>query len=488
MGEADDMELMYSLIGYPNETEWIEFKTGNNEPNHIGRDISALANSAAYLGRTRAYKLWGVSDDTHTLTGTSFNPYQAKGKGNQDLLIWLRTFLSNHASYEFRLIQHNGLSFVVLEIEPAVGKPVYFDNVAYIREGSSTTRLIAGSTKESKLWMRLQSSDFESKVAERDVTAEEVVEKLDIDTYFSLLDMRVPGNIESILHSLTEQELIAQQDNGRFSILNLGALLIARRLSSFSNLRKRVLRVVSYNGKNLLDIASDVSFDQGYALAIPAAERHIVSLLPSSEYMDGAFRRIRIAYPKRAIRELLSNMLIHQDLSDGTSSPVVSLFQNRIEFSNPGATLIPVARMLNAQPKSRNASLARQLRQMYLCEEQGSGWDIVVAACEQAHMAAPRVESDGQLGTRVTLLAENAYERMRKAERKDAVYWHACLMFAQGESMGNQSLRERFGLDGSRKNLVAISRLIKECCDEGLIKEEDEDAGDRYRRYIPAWA
>ena len=125
---------------------------------------------------------------------------------------------------------------------------------------------------------------------------------------------------------------------------------------------------------------------------------------------------------------------------------------------------------------------------MHLCEEQGSGWDIVVAACEQAHMAAPRVESDEQLGTRVTLFAENAYERMRKAERKDAVYWHACLMFAQGESMGNQSLRERFGLDGSRKNLVAISRLIKECCDEGLIKEEDEDAGDRYRRYIPAWA
>ncbi len=77
---------------------------------------------------------------------------------------------------------------------------------------------------------------------------------------------------------------------------------------------------------------------------------------------------------------------------------------------------------------------------------------------------------------------------MRKAERKDAVYWHACLMFAQGESMESVAARERFGLDGSRKNLVAISRLIKECCDEGLIKEEDEDAGDRDPRYIPAWA
>ena len=54
--------------------------------------------------------------------------------------------------------------------------------------------------------------------------------------------------------------------------------------------------------------------------------------------------------------------------------------------------------------------------------------------------------------------------------------------------MGNQSLRERFGLDDSRKNTVAISRLIKDCCEEGLIKDEDEDAGDKYRRYVPYWA
>ena len=50
MGEADDMELIYSLIGYPNETEWIEFKEGNSDPERIGRVISALANVAAYLG------------------------------------------------------------------------------------------------------------------------------------------------------------------------------------------------------------------------------------------------------------------------------------------------------------------------------------------------------------------------------------------------------------------------------------------------------
>lgn len=75
-----------------------------------------------------------------------------------------------------------------------------------------------------------------------------------------------------------------------------------------------------------------------------------------------------------------------------------------------------------------------------------------------------------------------------KSERKNAVYWHACLLYAQGEPMSNQSLRERFGLSDEKKNTVAMSRLIRECLEEALIKEEDEDAGAKYRRYIPYWA
>lgn len=488
MGEAGGMELIYSLVGYPDETEWIEFKTGNNDPERIGRDISALANSAAYLKKARAYKIWGVEDSTHKLVGTSFDPYHAKGKGNQDLLIWLRTFLSVRASYEFEIVEHGDLSFVVLTVEAATGQPVCFDKAAYIREGSSTTRLVSGSAKEAKLWERLQSGDFESKVAERDATLEELEERLDIDAYFELIEIRRPSRLENAVQFLLEQGVVLPQDNGRFSITNLGVLLIGRSLTSYPALRKRAIRVVSYRGRDVLDKTSDKTFDKGYALSLPAAERHILTLLPQAERLDGAFRRLESEYPARAVRELLSNMVIHQDLADVHAALTVSIFDGRIEFSNPGASLVPTQRMLNAQPKSRNTALAGLLRQMHLCEEQGSGWDIVVASCEAAHMAAPKVESEEGLGTRVTLYAGNAYSRMKKTERKDAVYWHACLMYARDDAMGNQSLRERFGLDDSRKSTVAISRLVKECYDDGLIKEEDEDAGDKYRRYIPFWA
>lgn len=488
MGEASPMELIYSLIGYPEETEWIELKDANADPERIGRDISALANAAAFNGRDWAYKIWGVNDQTRELMGTTFNPLTKKAKGNQDLLIWLKRFISQNASYEFERVEGADRSFVILKIRASIGQPVYWNGVAYIREGSSTTRLVPGSAKEAELWRRLQSGNFEELVAEKDVIAEEVGDLLDLGAYFDLLRVRRPGELSSVLEALDEQGVIRSQDNGRYSITNLGALLIARDLAAFRSLRCKALRVVRFSGTSGLDITEDTTFTKGYALSLPEAERHIMAMTPAREILDGAFRRIQTEYPQRAVRELLSNMVIHQDLSDMTSGPAAWVYSNRIKFTNPGVTLIPVERMLNAQPRTRNVALVRCLRQMGLCEEGGTGWDLAVASCEALHMPAPQVRSEDGLGTEVTLFGSRAYDRMAKAERKDAVYWHACLSYAQDETMSNQSLRERFGLDDSKTSSVAMSRLIRECCNDGLIKEEDETAGTKYRRYIPAWA
>ena len=65
MADQHAMELIYSLVGYPCETEWLEFKEDNKDPLRIGEDISALANAAAFHGREFAYKIWGVKDTTH---------------------------------------------------------------------------------------------------------------------------------------------------------------------------------------------------------------------------------------------------------------------------------------------------------------------------------------------------------------------------------------------------------------------------------------
>ena len=107
-----------------------------------------------------------------------------------------------------------------------MGQPVRFDKTPFIREGSSAVRLQPGSAKEARLWERLQAGDFELKIAERGVELDELPSKLDIDAYFDLLGLRRPTTLEDALPFLEEQDLIRKQDNGRYFILNLGALLV----------------------------------------------------------------------------------------------------------------------------------------------------------------------------------------------------------------------------------------------------------------------
>ena len=47
--------LLASLLALPHETEWVEFKHNNADPDEIGEYVSALANAAALHGKERAY-------------------------------------------------------------------------------------------------------------------------------------------------------------------------------------------------------------------------------------------------------------------------------------------------------------------------------------------------------------------------------------------------------------------------------------------------
>lgn len=46
--------VLHELRSFPNETEWIEFKSNNANPEDIGEYISALSNSATICGKMNA--------------------------------------------------------------------------------------------------------------------------------------------------------------------------------------------------------------------------------------------------------------------------------------------------------------------------------------------------------------------------------------------------------------------------------------------------
>ena len=92
--------LVRELIKVPSETEWVEFKCNNKDPQMIGEYISALSNSAALCEKTKAYLVWGVQDDTHEIMGTEFQ-YRKMKKGNEELEAWLSRMLFQGLIFDF---------------------------------------------------------------------------------------------------------------------------------------------------------------------------------------------------------------------------------------------------------------------------------------------------------------------------------------------------------------------------------------------------
>lgn len=70
--EQNLRSLLKELASFPKETEWVEFKHNGIRPEDLGEYISALANSAALLGKTHGYLVWGVRDEDHAVVGTNF--------------------------------------------------------------------------------------------------------------------------------------------------------------------------------------------------------------------------------------------------------------------------------------------------------------------------------------------------------------------------------------------------------------------------------
>lgn len=207
---------------------------------------------------------------------------------------------------------------------------------------------------------------------------------------------------------------------------------------------------------------------------------------PRNEVLGQALRREIPMYPERAIRELVANAMIHQDFSISGTGPMIELFDDRTEISNPGQPLIDPLRFLDHSPRSRNEVLADLMRRLGICEERGSGFDKVVHDIEFFQLPAPDVRIDST-HTRVLLFAHRALSKMDRRDKERACYLHSCLLYVSNRVMTNATLRERFSI--AEKDYPLASRIIRDTLKAGLIKLADPDSKSRkHAKYVPFWA
>ena len=475
-------DLLYELAKQPHESEWVEFKLNFHSENEIGENISAISNGACLKNQDFGYLVFGVDDKTHQIRGTTFLPKLHK-KGSEELEHWLATRLSpkiDFSIYEFDCEDNKHIAIIV--IPAAKEQPVEFFHQAYIRVGSYTKKINEYPEKQAKIWKKEQIP-FEKEIAKSGLTASEVINLLSSESYFNLLKIPYPSTQEGVIEKLTEEGIVTKK-HSHYAITKLGALLFAKDLRQFELLARKAVRVIVYKGNNKVETEREQDSVFGYAIGFAELVNWVNSQLPANEEIGKVLRTESRMYPKIAIRELVANALIHQDLSE-RGFPMIEIFKDRIEISNPGTPLVTPERFIDAYV-SRNEKMADLMRRLGFCEEKGSGMDKVIFSNELYQLPPINIiVAEGR--TRITMYSYKALNSLDKNEKIRACYQHTCLKYVSNEKMTNQTLRERFKIDD--KNAAIASRIIRDALETGVIKEDTpENKSRKYASYIPVWA
>ncbi len=399
---------------------------------------------------------------------------------------------NNPAGMEEKIFKAIGFRVEIEEVAHPGGRVLVFHipsrprGTAYHLEGRYLMRSGASLVPMSEDHLRRifaeGGPDWLEEHCKQALSAQDVVELLDTQTFFELLDMPYPSNRKGVVERLVREKLVDQTAEG-YSIRRIGALLLAKRLEDFSfEIQGKAPRVVVYSGTSKISTKLDQIGSMGYAVGFQRLVHFVMGQLPQSEVIENALRRKIKLVPEVAIRELVANALIHQDFTLTGMRVMIEIYTDRVEISSPGDPLVPLERFIDGY-HSRNRRLTNIMRRFSICEEQSSGIDKVIGAVEKSDLPAPDFRA-AYRRTNAVLYGPKPFDEMDRNARMRACYQHCVLQYIDGQQMTNQSLRTRFGLPECKNTIV--SQVIRYALETGIIKPIGESR--RYARYLPFWA
>ena len=477
-------EIVKDLLEQSKESEWLEFKHNNSDPKTIGQLISAISNGSNIKNKPSGWVVWGIDDDTKKIVGTIFDPDKTK-IGNQELKIWLLKKLEPKVQFNFTKCVVDHKKIVLLEIPAATSAPISFKGERKVRIGSNTQNLQEFPDLEKLMWENFKTSPQEERSAATDLNTNEVIKLLNYEAYYDLIKRPIPSNEELILDELKNEGFIEKGDVQRWIITNFGALLFAQDLNDFNGLERKIINLIEYQGRSRVKSIGREEFGEGYAVSLQKVLQKLDSIFPPKEILLEGRRTTKKVYPYLALRELLANALIHQDINLTNTLIQIEVFEDRIEITNPGTSLVEINRLIDSPPKTRNEKIASFMRRVGFCEEAGTGADKVVFETESNKLPPPLWEEfDGSF--RAKLYASKDFKDLTKQDKVRACYLHTCLKHLEGSAMNNTTLRERFGIRIG--NQAQVTRVINLALNEGVIKKIDPSQSRRYTKYTPIWA
>jgi predicted HTH transcriptional regulator len=480
---AKSVELLRASLVFPrhelNELDWKGDLSSNKS--RLAEHLSAFANQAG-----GGFLVFGVDAEGN-----------AKGVNGQDVESIVnqlanigRSSLEPPLLLDHTVEEYDGVRLLFVHVAESGIKPVHLRGRgledAFIRSAGTTRK--ASRQEIGTMMLNSRTPRWEELRASLLLSDEVLIEKLNVEPIFRMIERPIIKTPAEMLEWLSAEGFVDREPVGGGYVTNLGGIATARDLNDFPDLGRKAIRLIVYEGVNKVRTRMETEWSKGYAVSFQQVIELLMTILPQSEVIEHALREKKTVYPEIALREIIANALIHQDFTVSGAGPLIEVFSDRIEISNPGG-LLPskrLDRLIGTQPESRNERLARAFRRYKICEERGSG--LLKAGLEVELYGLPPLDFiAGDNHFKVVVYSPRTFAEMSQRERLHAAQQHAILKHLSGSVLTNTSLRERLKMPEKQRSMVSL--LIQEAVDEKLIKSADpENKSKKFAEYVPIWA
>ena len=254
---------------------------------------------------------------------------------------------------------------VVVHVRESDPKPVQSSDGFFWRQGAVTQKM---SRNEIRDFFRVEGAvRFDLAPCSRFVYPED----FDRDKYDSWL--RISGitgkpRVEDVLVNIEA----AERANGKLLFRNAGVLFFAKNVRRF--FPEAYITCLLARGADKVHILDRKDFSGGILADIEDALRFVERNTRTAYRIDGLQRQDISEYPSQALREAITNAVMHRDWFFEGANVFVELYSDRIEVVSPGR--LPQGLSLGnlgSRSVRRNALIADLLHRIGFVEKAGTG-------------------------------------------------------------------------------------------------------------------
>lgn len=300
--------------------------------------------------------------------------------------------IQDPVTVEFEKKEFLGKEVLLIKVCKGDKIPYFLSGAAYVRQGAETRP----ATKEEVIKMATTHGYIQfEKQPVRNATLKDI-DKNKIQYYIEERSKRSISDTD--LGKLGKKEFLLNtgsvfEENGKLILTTSGLLFFGKNPQKFFPHSR--ISIARFKGTTRTEIIDSAEITGSIIEMIEEAVKFIIRNIRISSKIVGFERKDKLEYPREALREAITNSLAHREYILSSAPVQISIFDDRIEITNPGVPDVPFSE-LEGKHIPRNELICARLRDILFMERYGTGITRMKRFMKEHELEEPVFEKENE--------------------------------------------------------------------------------------------